>query len=185
MCAGPVRRGRAGPAAGGAEHADGAPPGAALRLPEQAQRRTGAAGAARGRTALDAGRPERARGRGFTELLAQERAHRFDLGRPPLLRATLARIGEREWKLLLNFHHILLDGWSLSVLLAELMTCYQHGGGALPPAPAIGTTWSGWPDRTGPQPAPPGARRSPDCPSRPWSPRAPPPPGPGCPSGRS
>ena len=72
----------------------------------------------------------------FAGLLAQERAHRFDLGRPPLLRATLARVGEREWKLLLNFHHILLDGWSLSVLVAELMTCYHRGAGALPPAPA-------------------------------------------------
>jgi non-ribosomal peptide synthetase component F len=71
----------------------------------------------------------------FAGLLAQERTHRFDLGRPPLLRATLVRVGDQDWKLLLNFHHILLDGWSLSVLVAELMTCYRRGAGALPPAP--------------------------------------------------
>ncbi|TDT97558.1 amino acid adenylation domain-containing protein [Streptomyces sp. 846.5] len=91
------------------------------------------------------------RGEGaLTELLARERAHRFDLGRPPLLRATLARVADQEWKLLLSFHHILLDGWSLSVLLAELMTCYHRGRAALPPAPGHRDhlTWLAGQDRT-------------------------------------
>src|SRR6185503_12395376 len=40
----------------------------------------------------------------------------FDLGRGPLLRAELLRLGEQEYVLLLNMHHIIADGWSTGVL---------------------------------------------------------------------
>ncbi|MFD4791097.1 amino acid adenylation domain-containing protein [Streptomyces sp. NPDC058459] len=60
-------------------------------------------------------------------LLAQDRARRFDLARPPLLRLTLLRVGPRSHRLLLTYHHILLDGWSWPVLVRELLTLHDAG----------------------------------------------------------
>ncbi|MGE0126450.1 MAG: condensation domain-containing protein, partial [Vicinamibacterales bacterium] len=58
------------------------------------------------------------------ELAAAERAERFDLAAPPLIRFALVRLGATEHRLILTAHHILLDGWSLPVLVRELMTLY-------------------------------------------------------------
>ncbi|MGW6242731.1 amino acid adenylation domain-containing protein [Streptomyces roseolus] len=66
---------------------------------------------------------------GIDALLAADRAERFDLTRPPLLRATLIRDG-RHHRLLLTLHHIVADGWSVSLLLRELTAAYR--GDALP-----------------------------------------------------
>jgi non-ribosomal peptide synthetase component F/alpha-ketoglutarate-dependent taurine dioxygenase len=58
--------------------------------------------------------------------LATEEAQRpFDLNHAPLMRATLLRLEEREHMLLLTFHHIVFDGWSLGVLLRELDVLYR------------------------------------------------------------
>ncbi|WP_068776051.1 non-ribosomal peptide synthetase [Paenibacillus sp. FJAT-26967] len=54
----------------------------------------------------------------------------FDLGSLPLFRAGLISLGEERHLLLLDFHHIITDGVSVSVLLQELTTLY--GGGELP-----------------------------------------------------
>ncbi|MFB8237929.1 non-ribosomal peptide synthase/polyketide synthase [Kitasatospora purpeofusca] len=58
----------------------------------------------------------------------EDRVRRFDLGRPPLLRFTLIRLGEQRCRLLFTHHHILLDGWSIPLLLSELFTLYARGG---------------------------------------------------------
>ncbi|MFD6908193.1 amino acid adenylation domain-containing protein [Streptomyces sp. NPDC060077] len=68
-------------------------------------------------------------GSGADDVLAADRARPFDLARPPLLRATLIRDGRRH-RLLLTLHHIVADGWSLSVLHRELLAA--HRGGELP-----------------------------------------------------
>ncbi|MDI6099254.1 amino acid adenylation domain-containing protein [Actinoplanes sp. NEAU-A12] len=61
-------------------------------------------------------------------LLAADRAERFDLARPPLLRFTLVgRPGGRH-RLILTNHHILLDGWSIPVLAGDLFHLYRTGG---------------------------------------------------------
>jgi amino acid adenylation domain-containing protein/non-ribosomal peptide synthase protein (TIGR01720 family) len=57
-------------------------------------------------------------------VLRDDRTRRFDLARPPLVRATLARTGVREWRLVLTSHHILLDGWSMAVVVDELCSLY-------------------------------------------------------------
>ena len=62
--------------------------------------------------------------------LAAEEAHRpFDLAGGPLLRATLLRLGPERHVLLLNFHHISADGWSLEVFCRECSALYTglHG----------------------------------------------------------
>ncbi|WKX69503.1 condensation domain-containing protein [Streptomyces sp. XD-27] len=68
-------------------------------------------------------------------ILADERAHRFDLAAPPALRFRLVRREERLHSLVLTNHHILWDGWSAPVLQRELLTLYAgHGDpAALPP----------------------------------------------------
>jgi amino acid adenylation domain-containing protein len=57
-------------------------------------------------------------------LAAKEAQLPFDLTRAPLLRATLVRLGEVEYILLVTMHHIVSDGWSMGVLVHELGTLY-------------------------------------------------------------
>ena len=64
-----------------------------------------------------------------------ERARRFDLATPPLLRFVLVRLASDRHQLILTHHHILLDGWSMPVLLRELLATYAADGdtSGLPP----------------------------------------------------
>jgi amino acid adenylation domain-containing protein len=48
----------------------------------------------------------------------------FDLARGPLLRLTLAQLGDLEHLLLLTWHHIVFDGWSEGVFFQELAEFY-------------------------------------------------------------
>ncbi|MGH3486993.1 MAG: condensation domain-containing protein, partial [Actinopolymorphaceae bacterium] len=58
----------------------------------------------------------------------QDRMAAFDLGRPPLLRASLVHLGTGRHRLVLTLHHLVVDGWSLPVLARELMQAYADGG---------------------------------------------------------
>ena len=49
----------------------------------------------------------------------------FDLGRGPLLRVTLLRLGEENHVVLLTMHHIVSDGWSTGVLVREIAALYD------------------------------------------------------------
>ncbi|CAM5626402.1 Amino acid adenylation domain-containing protein OS=Streptomyces alboniger OX=132473 GN=CP975_32020 PE=4 SV=1 [Streptomyces alboniger] len=64
------------------------------------------------------------------ELAEGELAHRFDLAAAPLLRLLLVRLGEDRHHLVMTLHHILMDGWSMPVLLGELSQVYEAGGDA-------------------------------------------------------
>ncbi|MET9600667.1 amino acid adenylation domain-containing protein [Streptomyces sp. NPDC006459] len=64
--------------------------------------------------------------REWERLLAADRARRFDLERPPLVRFTLVRFGADEHRLVMTNHHILWDGWSSAVLLRELLAGYAE-----------------------------------------------------------
>jgi amino acid adenylation domain-containing protein len=48
----------------------------------------------------------------------------FDLGRDRLLRIELFRVGAQDHVLAMVMHHILSDGWSLGILLEEVVTLY-------------------------------------------------------------
>ncbi|GAB2609636.1 hypothetical protein GCM10027168_48270 [Streptomyces capparidis] len=69
---------------------------------------------------------------GCAEVAARDRAVRFDLGRAPLLRCTLVRLGEERHRLLLTFHHVVADGWSVPVILRELLELYGRDSARLP-----------------------------------------------------
>ena len=63
----------------------------------------------------------------------------FDIGRGPLLRATLARLSPDEHVLLLTVHHMVFDAWSMGLFWRDLLASYSAaaaGGEArLPPLP--------------------------------------------------
>ncbi|EON34683.1 Non-ribosomal peptide synthetase modules-related protein [Gordonia terrae C-6] len=66
--------------------------------------------------------------------LIAESAAPFDLARPPLLRFRLVRTGSGEtadadeYLLSITNHHIVLDGWSMPVLISELLGLYLTDG---------------------------------------------------------
>ena len=55
---------------------------------------------------------------------ARER-ERFDLASPPLVRATLIKLGEEHHVLALFMHHIVGDGWSYPIFIRELVLFYD------------------------------------------------------------
>ncbi|MEU6041873.1 condensation domain-containing protein, partial [Actinomadura sp. NPDC047616] len=61
-------------------------------------------------------------------LADDERGRRFDLEVPPLLRLLLVRLGETRHRLVVTVHHIVMDGWSMPILMRELWAVYAAGG---------------------------------------------------------
>jgi amino acid adenylation domain-containing protein len=63
---------------------------------------------------------------------AAERAAVCDLGDQPVFRVVLIRIAEDAHRFVVTNHHIVMDGWSLPIVVRELFASY--GGARLPPA---------------------------------------------------
>lgn len=76
-----------------------------------------------------------AQGRELSRMMESDRAARFAIPSPPLLRFTLVRLAEKRHVLLFTYHHLLFDGWSAPLLVADLLALYGNGGDhdALPP----------------------------------------------------
>jgi amino acid adenylation domain-containing protein len=49
----------------------------------------------------------------------------FDIVHGPLLRAALARLAADDHVLILDCHHIVMDGWAMGLLVSELLRLYQ------------------------------------------------------------
>jgi amino acid adenylation domain-containing protein len=73
------------------------------------------------------GTPARDRDGAIHRYAQREVRHRFDLAAGPLARLRLLRLGEDEHRLLLAAHHIVLDGWSLSIVISDLLDAYAAG----------------------------------------------------------
>ncbi len=56
----------------------------------------------------------------------------FDLAVEPLVQFTLLQLSDREYVLLLKMHHIIYDGWSLSIFFRELSQLYAAFAQGLP-----------------------------------------------------
>jgi amino acid adenylation domain-containing protein len=65
--------------------------------------------------------------------LDADRVTPFDLLTPPLMRVALFRLGEERWHLVLTRHHLIMDGWSATLLFRELEALIA-GAGDLPAA---------------------------------------------------
>ena len=57
--------------------------------------------------------------------LREEVQRGFDLTRPPLLRLGLFQVGPSAYYLVATHHHLLLDGWSHPLLIAEVRAIYH------------------------------------------------------------
>ncbi|AKQ66003.1 Non-ribosomal peptide synthetase [Myxococcus hansupus] len=81
--------------------------------------------------------------------LVQEEALRpFDLTRGPLLRASLVKLSPQEHLLVFVMHHIVSDGWSISVLVREWVALYlafsRGSPSPLPPLPMQYADFARW-----------------------------------------
>ncbi len=76
--------------------------------------------------------------------LREELKTPFDLRRGPLTRAVLVRLGAEDHVLMLAQHHIVTDGWSVGVLVDELMRRYADASAALPPLPIQYADYAVW-----------------------------------------
>ena len=58
--------------------------------------------------------------------LQQDRERNFELATAPLLRLTLIRLAEQRYECLWTHHHILLDGWSMPMVLNAFFASYAE-----------------------------------------------------------
>ncbi|MEV4314719.1 amino acid adenylation domain-containing protein, partial [Actinocrispum sp. NPDC049592] len=71
-------------------------------------------------------------------VVRQEVARPFDLSVPPLVRCLVIEVGAGEWVLVVVFHHVVADGWSLGVFVRELASSYEAGlAGRAPVLPEL------------------------------------------------
>ncbi|MFB0847085.1 amino acid adenylation domain-containing protein, partial [Paenibacillus oleatilyticus] len=54
----------------------------------------------------------------------EDRDKGFDLARDPLLRIAILRTGSQEHHMIWSFHHIIMDGWCLSIVVQEVFEAY-------------------------------------------------------------
>lgn len=59
------------------------------------------------------------------ELVHHETTRAFDLSTGPLVRAGLFRVADNKWVFTYAMHHIIGDGWSMMVLIKELLLLYS------------------------------------------------------------
>ena len=57
--------------------------------------------------------------------LQADRERRFDFSKPPLLRLSVIQLERETYQFVWSFHHILLDGWSIHLLLNEVFAYYE------------------------------------------------------------
>ncbi|WP_377454535.1 condensation domain-containing protein [Rhodococcoides fascians] len=78
-------------------------------------------------------RTEDDRSTAVTEFLTRDRRRSFDLQQAPLSRITLLDCGDDEQEMVWTHHHLILDGWSTALIMAELWGLYA--GNSLPDEP--------------------------------------------------
>jgi amino acid adenylation domain-containing protein len=75
--------------------------------------------------------PEAEREERLATFLREDHARGFELNQAPLTRVALIRWTDEESKLVWSYSHLVLDGWSLALVVGELRTIYtawQSGG---------------------------------------------------------
>ncbi|WP_392534068.1 amino acid adenylation domain-containing protein [Nostoc sp. C117] len=59
------------------------------------------------------------------DFLKCDRQKGFDLAQPPLMRFTVIHLEEYTYQFIWSHHHILFDGWSMQIILKELLAFYE------------------------------------------------------------
>ncbi|HEX8529892.1 MAG TPA: condensation domain-containing protein, partial [Cytophagales bacterium] len=82
-------------------------------------------------------RQEDAREETLGNLVAADVFLPFDLAAGPLMRASLFQVADRKWVFAYTMHHLISDGWSMKVLIKDLLQLYnaytRGDAGAVPP----------------------------------------------------
>ena len=60
------------------------------------------------------------------DLIKQDLAHGFDFANEPLMRVIYIRRKETSHKLIWSFHHIIMDGWCLSIVFGDFLNYYER-----------------------------------------------------------
>jgi amino acid adenylation domain-containing protein len=55
----------------------------------------------------------------------KEKRNRFDWTKPPMMRLHVQRYSDTTFQFIVSFHHIIMDGWSLAMMLTELFQDYM------------------------------------------------------------
>jgi len=88
------------------------------------------------------GLPARAQRRRLDAWTRRDRDMGFTLSRAPLMRVSLVRLDDDRHEVVWTHHHLISDGWSEPVLLAEVWRCYEAFAAGrdvfLPDAPRYG-----------------------------------------------
>ncbi|TCO17346.1 condensation domain-containing protein, partial [Pedobacter psychrotolerans] len=58
------------------------------------------------------------------KLIVNDLQRPFDLSSGPLLRASVYHVGDHEWIFTYTMHHIISDGWSMGILIREVLAYY-------------------------------------------------------------
>jgi amino acid adenylation domain-containing protein len=88
---------------------------------------------------------EAGRKREIDREIAQLLAMQFDLGTGPLMRLRLLRLAADDALLMVAFHHIVMDEWSIGIFLREIEAIYAGGAEAsLPPVKAQHGDFAVW-----------------------------------------
>ena len=61
----------------------------------------------------------------FQSFLETDRRRGFELSRAPLMRWALIQVADQAYRFVWSFHHALLDGWSMHLLLKEVLAVYE------------------------------------------------------------
>jgi hypothetical protein len=82
-------------------------------------------------------------------LLEEDRKRGFDFGEAPLMCLALIRTDESAWRFVWSHHHVLLDGWSLPIVMREVLLSYEgllQGKQVALPAPHSYRNYIAWLD---------------------------------------
>jgi amino acid adenylation domain-containing protein len=83
----------------------------------------------------------------FDVFLVADRKAGFDLAAPPLMRLSIFEIADQVYRFVWTHHHLLLDGWSLPLLMSELFGFAEaalSGRGLSLPHPRPYRDYIGW-----------------------------------------
>lgn len=59
------------------------------------------------------------------EFLSSDRQKGFNVTQAPLMRFTIIQLGEETYQFIWSHHHILFDGWSMQIILKEVLAFYE------------------------------------------------------------
>lgn len=61
----------------------------------------------------------------LNDIISADRQNLFNISTDSLIRLIIVRLDENKFHVIISFHHIILDGWSLGIVLSELFELYQ------------------------------------------------------------